>query len=149
MLHSNLNTRDLATQYNAQFGTKYTHKAFAQWLQKRKAKDIEVSTVNADLVTKVTAQVLEGEWVRQLNEIRENYTVAKSTNDVKAMTEWNRQAQFQVSMLLKAWQPLQVVESVKVITEEDRLSVIREFLEVLNDNERDNLRSALSRISAR
>ena len=138
ILRANQPTRKIAADYNAAFGTKYTHKAIAQWFQKRNAPQIVMAETLAERVTKVTKDVLEGEWVRQLNEVRENYTKAKEKGDTKAMAEWNRQAQFQVSMLLKAWQPSVVLQNVsEVITEKvgAKAQWIREVIESIQDND--------------
>lgn len=109
IMRSNQSYGKIAQEYTKTFGTTVTDDGIRKWFISRNKSDLHSETkFAAETIKRVTAEVLEGEWIRQLNEVRENYTKAKQDGDTRGMAEWNRQAQYQVSMLLKAWQPIQV-----------------------------------------
>jgi len=93
-------------------GTSISHVAVVKWLEKVRRPAQEVSLVNQESITKVTKELLEGEWGRTLVEIREAYMKAKAEEDTRTAGEWMTKWQRHIEMILRLYRPPETIVTV-------------------------------------
>jgi len=129
MMKSNLDVRTIARQYKETFGTSISHVSIAAFYKRQKEKLPEIAQLKADVIARVTSEVLEGESVRILNDIREGFQRAKQAEDERMMAVWTAEGRKWVEMFFKAWQPASIVIERQAPQETNILTLLNKWLE--------------------
>ena len=100
-----MDTRAIARKFKETTGTTLSHVSIVKWLQKQREPAQERSLERQESITRVTKELLEGEWGRTLVEIREAYMKAKAEEDNRAASDWMTKWQRHIEMILRLYRP--------------------------------------------
>lgn len=84
----NMTTRQMASKLKEIGGPAVSHNAVAEWLLKRRAKDLEKTQDRAEIIERVTVDLIEGQLGQQITEFRNRYFDAKQNNNVDDAQRW-------------------------------------------------------------
>ena len=97
-----MDTRAIARKFKETTGTTLSHVSIVKWLQKQREPAQERSLERQESITKVTKELLEGEWADILYEIKRAY---RETESEVEKTKLRYQWQKHIEMILKLYRP--------------------------------------------
>jgi len=97
-----MDTRTIARKFKETTGTTLSHVSIVKWLQKQREPAQERSLERQESITKVTKELLEGEWADILYEIKRAY---RETESEVEKTKLRYQWQKHIEMILKLYRP--------------------------------------------
>ena len=97
-----MDTRTIARKFKETTGTTLSHVSIVKWLQKQREPAKERSLERQESITKVTKELLEGEWADILYEIKRAY---RETESEVEKTKLRYQWQKHIEMILKLYRP--------------------------------------------
>lgn len=107
MLQFNKDSRTVSQELKEKYGEDVSYVSITRWRKKQLSPGS--TQIRAIAIARVTKEVLEGEWIRNLTNIREGYERAKSAEDEDGMQRWTALGQNQVAMLLRTGGAQQVL----------------------------------------